>query len=174
MKQSRIINDTSDDVIFDPVVPVHTTLPEAHLGVEELEQKQKQIPPSNIYGHSLKGIKSYKKIRRGYKLSNQKQVFVSDLKLILKEFPVEKHQYDDELLIEILNIAEAYFVYGDKTDREEIKSSSVKELMLDYFKGDEELLCKTVTHIWHKVKKSTLPRRLWTRLKNFFFIKAQR
>jgi len=170
MKQSRIINDTSDEVIFDPVVPVDTPH-NVHLGVEEPEQKQ--IPPSNIYGHSLKGIKSYKKIRRGYKLSNQKQVFVSDLKLILKEFPVDRHQYDDELLIEILNIAEAYFVYGDKTDREEIKNSSVKELMIDYFKGDEELLCKTVSHIWHKVKKSTLPRRLWTRLKNFFFIKRQ-
>ena len=46
-------------------------------------------------------IKSYKNIRKSYKLKNQKQVFITDLRAVLNEFPTDNHQYNDELLVEI-------------------------------------------------------------------------
>jgi hypothetical protein len=78
------------------------------------------------------------------------------------------HQYDDELLIEILNIAESFFIYGEAQEREAIKVQCIEELMKPYFKNDGELLLKTIGHVWQHVNKSNLRRRLWARLKNFF------
>ena len=76
----------------------------------------RDVPPNTIYGHNLKKISSYNKLRKGFKLSNQKAIFLNDIKAILKEFPADRHQYDDELLVEILNIAEAYFIYGSSEE----------------------------------------------------------
>ena len=140
----------------------------------EDEQKQNDIkpvdvPPKSLYGNNLKKIKSFKKLRRGYKLQNQRAIFINDLKQLLRQFPAELHQYDDELLIEILNIAESFFIYGTQEEREKIKTECIEELMKPYFKNDGELLLKTIGHIWVHVNKSNLRRRLWARFKNFFF-----
>ena len=134
----------------------------------EHDIKPVDVPPKSLYGNNLKKIKSFKKLRKGYKLQNQKQIFISDLKELLKLFPAENHQYDDELLIEILNIAESFFIYGSEEERENIKNECISELMKPYFKNDQELLLKTIGHIWQHVHKSTLVRRLWSRFKNFF------
>ena len=45
----------------------------------EDEQKQNDIepvdvPPKSLYGNNLKKIKSFKKLRRGYKLQNQRAI----------------------------------------------------------------------------------------------------
>ena len=138
--------------------------------VDEVKSSVRDVPPNTIYGHNLKKITSYNKLRKGYKLSNQKAIFLNDIKAILKEFPAEKHQYDDELLVEILNIAEAYFIYGSSADREKVKQDCIIELLLPYyFKNDTELLFKTISHIWDKVKKTNIAKRSWSRFKNFFF-----
>jgi hypothetical protein len=132
----------------------------------------KEIPPNTIYGCNLKKIKSYKNIRKSYKLKNQKQVFITDLKIVLNEFPIDNHQCNDELLVEILNIAECYFVYGNKKERESVKNESIIEIMKPYFKDDEELLLKTISHVWHKVSKSNMFKRVLQRFKLFFFQKS--
>ncbi len=134
----------------------------------EHDIKPVDVPPKSLYGNNLKKIKSFKKLRRGYKLQNQKAIFLNDLKQLLQQFPAENHQYDDELLIEILNIAESFFIYGTNEERENIKNECISELMKPYFKNDQELLMKTISHIWQHVNKSTLLRRLWSRFKNFF------
>jgi len=143
-----------------------------NLKVEEVKieeiKKVHEVPPNSIYGHNLKSISSYNKLRKGYKLSNQKSIFLTDIKAILKEFPADKHQYDDELLVEILNIAEAYFIYGNKEDREKAKEECIKEILLPYFRDDVELLVKTIAHVWYKVKKTNMLKRCWSRFKNFF------
>ena len=72
---------------------------------------------------------------------------------MLKQFPAELHQYDDELLIEILNIAESFFIYGEAKEREAIKVQCIEELMKPYFKNDGELLLKTIELVEHKIKK---------------------
>lgn len=138
--------------------------------VEEVK-KVRDVPPNAIYGHNLKSISSYNKLRKGYKLSNQKSIFLTDIKAILKEFPADKHQYDDELLVEILNIAEQYFIYGNKEDREKAKEECIKEILLPYFRDDVELLVKTIAHVWHKVKKTNIFKRCYSRFKNFFLKK---
>lgn len=147
----------------------------ANMKVEEVKveeiKKIRDVPPNAIYGHNLKSISSYNKLRKGYKLSNQKSIFLTDIKAILKEFPADKHQYDDELLVEILNIAEQYFIYGNKDDREKAKDECVKEILLPYFRDDVELLVKTIAHVWHKVKKTNIFKRSWSRFKNFFLRK---
>ena len=74
-------------------------------------------------------------------------------------------------MVEILNFAEVYFCYGDKEEREKVKSEAIKELMLPYFKEDEQLLLKTISHIWSKVSKSNAFKRTWQRFKLFFFQK---
>ena len=139
--------------------------------VETKDEAMKEIPPNTIYGCNLKKIKSYKNIRKSYKLKNQKQVFITDLRTVLNEFPTDNHQYNDELLVEILNIAECYFVYGNKKERETVKQESIVEIMKPYFKDDEELLMKTISHVWHKVSKSNMFKRSWQRFKLFFFQK---
>lgn len=133
----------------------------------------KNVPPSNLYGHNLKKMKSYKKLRRGYKLSNQKAIFLGDLNAILKEFKPDAHKYDDELLIEILDLAEKYFVYGSKEDRENVKSECVLELMKPFFNNDENLIEKTISNVWHRVDKSNGMRRAFIRLKNFFCLNTR-
>ena len=140
--------------------------------VETVDETLKEIPPNTIYGCNLKKIKSYKNIRKSYKLKNQKQVFITDLRAVLNEFPTDNHQYNDELLVEILNIAECYFIYGDKNERETVKNESILEIMKPYFKDDEELLMKTITHVWHKVSKSNMFKRSLQRFKLFFFQKS--
>ena len=133
------------------------------------EIKPVDVPPKSLYGNNLKKIKSFKKLRRGYKLQNQRAIFINDLKQLLRQFPAENHQYDDELLIEILNIAESFFIYGEADEREAIKTQCIHELMKPYFKNDGELLLKTIGHVWQHVNKSNLRRRLWARFKNFFY-----
>ena len=137
---------------------------------EEKENNIKpvDVPPKSLYGNNLKKIKSFKKLRRGYKLQNQRAIFINDLKQLLKQFPAERHQYDDELLIEILNIAESFFIYGSSEERELIKVQCIEELMLPFFKNDKELLMKTIGHVWQHVNKSSLRRRLWSRFINFY------
>ena len=131
-------------------------------------KRVRDVPPNTIYGHNLKKITSYNKLRKGYKLSNQKAIFLNDIKTILKEFPADNHQYDDELLTEVLNIAEAYFIYGNAEEREKIKQDCIIELLLPYFKNDTELLFKTIGHVWSRVKKTNMFKRSWSRFKNFF------
>jgi hypothetical protein len=133
------------------------------------ETRTVQVPPKSLYGTNLKKIKSFKKLRRGYKLQNQKAIFLHDLKELLRNFDVIAHKYDDSLLIEILNISESFFIYGKTEDREQIKKECIFDIMLPYFANDTDLLAKTITHVWRHVSKSSLRRRLFARFKNFFF-----
>lgn len=153
-QEKSVALDSKNDEIFEP---------------RDEKLQQKDIPPNKLYGNDLKKLKSYNKIRKKYKLSNQKAIFMQDIQIILKEFPSDKHQYDDELLIEILNIAESYFIYGDTESREKAKCECINDLMLPYFNDDVALLFKTIGHIWVHVKKTNLCRRLASRFKNFFF-----
>lgn len=127
------------------------------------------LAPGSIYGHNLKRLKSYNKIRRSQKINIQKSVFMNDLELILAQFPPSDHMYDDELLITYLNICESYFCYNSKEERTAAKQEAY-ELMLPYFQDDSKLLEKSISHVWKKVNKSNLCKRLWSRVK-FFLLK---
>ena len=97
------------------------------------------------------------------------------MKVVLNEYlPTDKdNQYNDELLIEVLNIAEEFFINKDKTEREVHKKDCVIELLLPYFNNDKQLLLKTIQLVDHRIKKVGLIRRLYLRAKIFFVIRTQ-
>ena len=146
------------------------------LGVETKEpefvetNELKDIPPKQLFNYNLKQLKSFKKIRQSYKLKNLKYTFLSDMKVVLNEYlPTDKdNQYNDELLIEVLNIAEEFFINKDKTEREVHKKNCVIELLLPYFNNDKQLLLKTIQLVNHRIKKVGLIRRLYLRAKICF------
>jgi hypothetical protein len=146
------------------------------LGVETKEpevvetNELKDIPPKQLFNYNLKQLKSFKKIRQSYKLKNLKYTFLSDMKVVLNEYlPTDKdNQYNDELLIEVLNIAEEYFISKDKVERDTQKKDCVIELLLPYFNNDKQLLLKIILLVDHRIKKVGLVRRLYLRGKLFF------
>jgi len=154
---------------------------EANLSVDEpvVEPVKEQVkvvedvPPKRVFSHDLKKIKSYRKLRRNFKINNSKLVFVNDMKAILVCFQLEEHKLDTELLIEVLNIAEQYFIYGNKQERNDCKLEAVRELMLPYFFDNELILDKSIANVYHRVTKSNLAKRVYRRLLNFFFSKER-
>lgn len=162
-------SETTIPLPKEPVPQIYRT----QTTVVDEVQTEYNIPQKSIYSHSLKKLKSYKTIRKNCKMRNMKSAFVNDLKIILNEFPVNnENDMNDELLVEICNIAESYFFYPKKKeDRESIKIECVNELMLPYFRDDKLLLNKTLGYVSHKIKKSSLLMRVVSRLKYFFLVK---
>ena len=161
MRTTRIIKISDSNT----EIGVETKEPEV---VEKNELKD--IPPKQLFNYNLKQLKSFKKIRQSYKLKNLKYTFLSDMKIVLNEYlPTDKdNQYNDELLIEVLNIAEEYFISKDKVERDTQKKDCVIELLLPYFNNDKQLLLKTIQLVDHRIKKVGLVRRLYLRGKLFF------
>lgn len=138
-------------------------------------ESSNSIPPKIIFGnYNLKKLKSFKKIRRSLKLKNMKYYFINDLSVVLNEYPPtdEMNDFNDELLLTVLDIAESYFFYPkNKQDREDTKRECVISLMLPYYRNDRKLLEKTISLVNHKIKKSRLYTRLFQRFKYFFLTK---
>lgn len=135
------------------------------------QYKSVDVPPKQLFNYNLKQLKSFKKIRQSYKLKNLKYTFLSDMKIVLNEYlPSDsENQYNSELLIEVLNIAEEYFINKDATERETYKKDCVIELLLPYFNNDKQLLLKTIQLVEHKIKKVGLFKRLYLRTRLFFW-----
>ena len=134
----------------------------------ELEVKPVDaLPKSKVYS-SIKRLSSFKQLKSNYKMQTQKQIFVTDVRALLQHLDVKEHKMDTELLVEVLNACEEYFVYGEFKDREESKSEAVKELMTVFF-DSELVLNKFVSVLGSKVKRSTPLRRLMKKIYNFFF-----
>ena len=127
-----------------------------------------KMPKDDIYKR-IKKLSSFKKIKRSYKLEQQKNQFLLDLNELFKHLNPEDHKYDVELLLELLNAVEQYFVYGTKEERDKSKQEVVEEVMLKFFNDDVNVLEKFIATIYRKVKKSNVWRRTYRRLYNFFF-----
>ena len=134
------------------------------------QYKSVDVPPKQLFNYNLKQLKSLKKISQTYKLKNLKYTFLSDMKIVLNEYlPSDsENQYNSELLIEVLNIAEEYFINNDATERQTYKKDCVIELLLPYFNNDKQLLLKTIELVEHKIKKVGLFKRLYLRTRLFF------
>jgi hypothetical protein len=85
---------------------------------EEKTNIVNSIPPKILHRNNLSRLNSYKVIRHSYKMKNAKQIFLNDLRMLLKEYDTSEFQFDTELLTEILNIAHSYFIYGNSSERE--------------------------------------------------------
>lgn len=152
--QSNVVN-TSDNQV-------------SHQEVKLEEKNETQLPPrTDINGKKIR-LKNYKDLRTLHKISKQRELFISHLKVILKEYNPNDNQLDDEMLIEVLNIAEEYFYIGNKDQRNEAKQSAVKEIMLPYFMNNDLILDKSIANIYHKVRKSNWVKRSLKRVSHFF------
>jgi len=134
--------------------------------VKKEESVSHELPKSDLYKR-LKKLSSFKQIKKNYKLESQKEQFVNDLKMLFKHLDVQEHKFDTELLLELLNSTEEYYVYGSKEEREKQKDSTVKELMLPFFEN-EKILMSFVNTLQDKVKKSNMFRRFVKRVFHFF------
>lgn len=141
--------------------------PQFEVKPEVKSEPQSALPKSKVYS-SIKKLSSFKQLKSNYKMRTQKDIFVTDVKSLLSHLDAQEHKMDTDLLVEVLNATEEFFVYGSKEDREQSKSEAVKELMVEFF-DSELVLEKFVSVLGSKVKKSTPLRRLVKRLYNFFF-----
>jgi|TARA_B100001142_G_C14037572_1_gene540763 hypothetical protein len=117
--------------------------------------------------NNLKKLASFKQIKKNYKLQSQKDIFVSDVKSLLQHLDKDEHEYDIELLIEVLNACEEFFIYGNKEERNQCKVDAINELMIDYF-GNDQVLNKFIGTIKNQIKKSNFLKRTFKKFKNFF------
>lgn len=117
--------------------------------------------------NNLKKLASFKQIKKNYKLQSQKDIFVSDVRSLLQHLDKDEHEYDIELLIEVLNACEEFFIYGNKEERNQCKAEAINELMIDYF-GNEQVLNKFIGTIKNQIKKSNFVKRTLKKIKNFF------
>ena len=117
--------------------------------------------------HNLKKLASFKQIKKNYKLQSQKDIFISDVRSLLQHLDKDEHEYDIELLIEVLNACEEFFIYGNKEERNQCKVDAINELMIDYF-GNQQVLNKFICTIKNQIKKSNFFKRNFKKIKNFF------
>jgi len=87
---------------------------------------------------------------------------------MLNHLHVDDNKFNLELLIEVSNIANEFFIYGEKDAREESKYQAVHELLLPYFQDDSDILETMLVSVQNKIKKSTFLRRILKRAYNFF------
>jgi hypothetical protein len=117
--------------------------------------------------NNLKKLASFKQIKKNYKLQSQKDIFVSDVRSLLQHLDKDEHEYDIELLIEVLNACEEFFIYGNKEERNQCKVDAINELMMEYF-GNEHVLNKFIGTVKNQIKKSNFFKRTLKKFKNFF------
>ena len=151
-------------------------IPDELEDVKEPEQLSSPKPtedefklPTDVIYKRMKKMTSFKKIKRAYKLEHQKRQFLNDLNELFKHLKVKDHQYDVELLVELCNAVEQYFIYGTREERKQSKMEVIHEVMLKFFNNDPEVLHKFLRTIDGKIKKSNVFRRIYRRIHNFFF-----
>ena len=137
---------------------------------EQINQKPINIPSATLHGskNNLKKIKTFKKLRQSYKVTNQKTVFVTDMKNMLNHLDICDNKFNLELLVEVSNIANEFFIYGESDTRETSKTEAVHELLLPYFQDDEDILSIMIESVQNKIRKSSSLRRAVKRIYNFF------
>ena len=131
------------------------------------------LPPKNLYGQDLKKLKSYRNLRKNYKMGEIKSAFIKDRKdvsqVLLTLDPKGANKYDSELLIAVLNLAEQFFIYpGKREERDTLKLEAVKELMLPFFDNNEDMLYIVMGTVMNRVIKSNVFKRMWSRAKMYF------
>lgn len=128
------------------------------------------VPSATLYGkkNNLKKIKSFKKLRQSRKVSNQKELFLYDMKEMLCDVVLENDNDRKDLLIEIANIAHDYFIYGDQVTRETSINDAVQELLLPFFDGNKAEFKVDLLTVRKSIIKPNILKRTASRVYNFF------
>lgn len=159
VKSVEDVESESESVVSQPSLVSRPTKP--RIDLSEL--------PSSVLDYDLKKMKSFKVKRKAHKFVNQGKMFVDELGVVLDQYEPGEHQFDLDLLVNVLDIAEGFFIHGNDSERVKQKRDAVKAVMLPYFRDDCDILDIMVTSVWKRVKKSTYIKRKWKKLKAFFF-----
>lgn len=137
---------------------------------QETSKLPVDVPIATLHGskNNLKKIKSFKTLRQSYKVNNQQAIFISDMKQMLDHLDTTENKFNLELLVEVSNIANEFFIYGKKEIRESSKMEAVNELLLPYFQDDNDILETMLKSVQNKITSSNAFRRGFRRLYNFF------
>ena len=119
------------------------TEPKRELSLDELveptvveEKAVEALANSKVYS-SIKKLSSFKLLTSNYKMQTQKDIFVSDVRALLSHLDAKEHKLDVELLIEVLNACEEYFVYGKFSG---LPVSTARESSMWVYKNGSEIL----------------------------------
>jgi hypothetical protein len=169
---SRRNNPTTPTPYEETIEKIDNTLTPESPKVISKQATLHDVPLATLYGakNNLKKINSFRNLRQSYKIDNQKSVFINDMSLMLKHVNVAENELNLQLLIEVCTIANEFFIYGNRENREISKIDSIHELMLPYFRDDIVLLTTMFDSIKHKIVKSNFIKRLYRRMKNLFFL----
>jgi hypothetical protein len=104
-----------------------------------------------FHGHDLKKLKSFKKIRQSAKLINMRNQFIHDLESILKFLPASDidNDLDDEILIEVMELAESHFFYV------------IEENISFHHKSVDQAINKLIESLPNEYKKNASQRATW-------------
>ena len=157
----NVSNDVNDKV-DEPLGSVESVKPEQNV--------LQQVPQKTLYNVDLKNITCFKKLRQNAKVANMRKQFENDIWAILDLIPPnEENELDENILLQICQLAENYYFLGDAQTRNEQKQISINNLMLPYFRYDKKLLNTMVLNLSHKIKKLSYHKRMYKRLKLFFW-----
>ena len=161
-KQTRVLN------LSEPAV----------LGVDEetkedvTTEESNKIPPKNLLKigvMDLKKLKGYREIRIKKKKESMMNELVVNLNAVLDMFDNKERKYDYEIIQFIYQCAEDYFsLYSGHEDLEVMKDAVVYECASRFFNDDVELMSKMLDLVRDKIVKTSVYRRMKTRLLNFF------
>jgi len=146
--------------------------------VDQMENLEINIPPKDIKNRSLKGNKNYRKLRKDAK---NKHLYEEVVKQLRKEvynnenYPVDKHQFDHEIVIDAMQIVERVF---NEPKLGDIKLKCVCEILKPYFLDNVPLIEKFVQLNFDKIIKSNVVRRYGIKIYdlcvNFFWVHQRR
>ena len=116
--------------------------------------------PKSLHGVNLLNIPGYHENRRSLKFQSQKNEFMRDVTALFAMYNVSEHNADDSILVMVLDCAERFFIWGNKSQRDEAKHAAVQAVMLPFYKNDPEFLEKAKKYVWWRVTKTSLAKRL--------------
>jgi len=123
----------------------------------------------------LSSMKSMKRLSSNLKLNGQIDEFLELEKTKLNVECADNELYLNTIVLkEVMQSAERFFVYGNKTQRDMLKNEAVLLLMSKYFNDDEDVLNRFIEITFNKVSKYGFVRRLLMRMYNRVFKKRNR
>jgi hypothetical protein len=120
-------------------------------------------------------MKSMKRLSSNLKLNGQINDFLEIERTKLNVDCADSELYLNTIVLkEVMQSAEKFFVYGNKSQRDALKEEAVLLLMIKYFNDDEDVLNRFIEITYKKVSKYGFIRRVLMRIYNRVFKKRNR
>ena len=135
--------------------------------VDEIKEIQ-TVPVAKIGSINLKKYTSFQETRSSIKLSNQELLATTQLKTWLSSIDCELNMMNLELIIDVINFCESFFIYGSREQRETSINKTVHKVLRPFCKEDDDIVCALIKSVEHRIVRSTKFTRRKQQLVNFF------